>query len=118
MPLFFLPRKKRITDHTENPLKNSGDDIMCKELFVRDTLAMYTVRFLPEQPANYKPCGDNPETGLKVLSGVFLGSCMTSDSMAKKSWEQKRAAKCNASSVYALATWMALKELKRKKRTN
>lgn len=114
MPLFFLPRNKRMAERTVNISRDSGDDIMRKELFLQDTLTTYTMRFLPEQPANYKPCGDNPETGLKVLSGVFLGSCMTSDSMAKKSWEQKRAAKCNASSVYALATWMALKELKRK----
>ena len=47
MPLFFLPRKKGITDHTGNTLKNSGNDAMCKELFVQDTLAtgkLQTVR--------------------------------------------------------------------------
>lgn len=84
MPLFFLPRKKGITDHTGNTLKNSGNNVMRKELFVQDTLAMYTVRFLPEQPANYKPCGNSPEAGLKVLAGVFLGSCMASDDIVKK----------------------------------
>lgn len=84
MPLFFLPRKKEIMDHTGDTLKNSGNDVMRKELFVQDTLAMYTVRFLPEQPANYKPCGDSPKVGLRVLAGVFLGSCMASDDIGKK----------------------------------
>lgn len=84
MPLFFFPRKKEITDHTGDTLKNSGNNVMRKELFVQDTLAMYTVRFLPEQPANYKPCGNSPEAGLKVLTGVFLGSCMASDDIGKK----------------------------------
>lgn len=114
MPLFFLPQKKGITDHTGNALKNSGNDVMCKELFVQDTLAMYTARFLPEQPANYKPCGDSPEAGLKVLAGAFLGSCMASDDIVKKNRERKHAVKCNGSNIHALAVWMALKELKRK----
>lgn len=114
MPLFFLPRKKRMTDHTVSVLKNSENDAACKKLFLHDTLSMYTAQFLPERPANYEPCGDNPEAGLKVLTGVFLGSCMASDDIVKKNREQKHTVKCNDSNIHALAVWMALKELKRK----
>lgn len=126
MRIPFLHRKMHavLQDHFSKFPDRQADNSLHEKMFIEQTLKMYTARFLPKYPYHFQPCGNRKEAGLKVLAGLMLGTCMTPDNQIQKfKTHKKRTAKTAtvaypAGAVRAIATWTALKEMKRKNVTS
>ena len=90
-----------------------------EKMFVEQTLKFYTARFLPKYPHHFQPLGNKKEAGLKVLAGMMIGACLNPNCQAKthKRKNAKNAMAYSTGAVRAIATWTALKEMKRKNAT-
>lgn len=92
--------------------KTNIDDPAFKER----VLKRYVTRFLPECPANMQIRGNCKNDSIRVLNGLYMGSQIAAES-EKKGQKHKTTNTHTAYSsgmIRALATWSALKEMKRK----
>lgn len=94
-------------------------DSMHEKTFIEQTLNSYTTRFLPKYPYHFQPWGNKKEAGLKVLAGMMLGACLSPSHQNKihKHKSTKNIISYSPGAVRAVATWTALKEMKRKNAT-